>query len=192
MLTAKDVREVVFPRSMGNYRKDEVDDFLDLCADTIEELSNQNDENQRKMQVLAETIMDYRNQEDSIRSALISAQRMSESVISDARKQADDILEAARAEAATMHDKALADTAAEQEELKRVKQEVADFKAKLMSIYREHLTLIGVLESSSEPAPTPSAAPAVSVEPEESVAEKKSMPDPYDMPDFSSFELNED
>ena len=91
-----------------------------------------------------------------------------------------------------MHDKALADTAAEQEELKRVKQEVADFKAKLMSIYREHLTLIGVLESSSEPAPTPSAAPAVSVEPEESVAEKKSMPDPYDMPDFSSFELNED
>ena len=44
------------------------------------------------MQVLAETIMDYRNQEDSIRSALISAQRMSESVISDARKQADDIL----------------------------------------------------------------------------------------------------
>ena len=192
LLTAKDVREVVFPRSMGNYRKDEVDDFLDLCADTIEELSNQNDENQRKMQVLAETIMDYRNQEDSIRSALISAQRMSESVISDARKQADDILEAARAEAATMHDKALADTAAEQEELKRVKQEVADFKAKLMSIYREHLTLIGVLESSSEPAPTPSAAPAVSVEPEESVAEKKSMPDPYDMPDFSSFELNED
>ena len=70
MLTAREVREVIFPRSMGNYRKDEVDDFLDRCADTIEELTNQNDENGRKMQVLAETIMDYRNQEDSIRSAL--------------------------------------------------------------------------------------------------------------------------
>ena len=124
MLTAREVREVIFPRSMGNYRKDEVDDFLARCADTIEELTNQNDENGRKMQVLAETIMDYRNQEDSIRSALISAQRMSESVISDARKQADDILEAARAEAAAMHDKALEETAAEL--VRDIDQYVAD------------------------------------------------------------------
>ena len=192
MLTAREVREVIFPRSMGNYRKDEVDDFLDRCADTIEELTNQNDENGRKMQVLAETIMDYRNQEDSIRSALISAQRMSESVISDARKQADDILEAARAEAAAMHDKALEQTAAEQEELQRVKQEVADFKAKLLSIYREHLTLIGVLEGAHptmETEPAEEAAPAEMAQP---VSVKTKKADHYDMPDFSGFELKED
>ena len=146
MLTAKDIREVKFNRSMGGYKTIEVDEFLDRCADVVEELTNQNDENSRKMQVLAETIVDYRNQEDSIRSALISAQRMSESVIADARKQADDILAAARAEAANMHDRAIKDTEAELKELNRVKQEVADFKSKLLSIYREHLTMINVLE----------------------------------------------
>ena len=192
MLTAREVREVIFPRSMGNYRKDEVDDFLDRCADTIEELTNQNDENGRKMQVLAETIMDYRNQEDSIRSALISAQRMSESVISDARKQADDILEAARAEAAAMHDKALEDTAAEQEELQRVKQEVADFKAKLLSIYREHRTLIGVLEGAHPTIETAQAEEAAPAEPKPVPAAKTEQSDYHDMPDFSSFELKED
>lgn len=194
MLTAKEIREVKFNRSMGGYKTAEVDEFLDRCADVVEELTTVNAENSRKMQVLAETIVDYRNQEDSIRSALISAQRMSESVISDARKQADDILEAARNEAAKMQEQALADTAAEQEELRRVKQEVADFKAKLLSTYREHLTLIGILEDS---APVESAKP---VEPlneplaEEDVTlieEIEEAPGIYDVPDFSALEIKD-
>ena len=195
MLTAKEIREVKFNRSMGGYKTTEVDEFLDRCADVVEELTSINDENGRKMQVLAETIVDYRNQEDSIRSALISAQRMSESVISDARKQADDSLEAARAEAAKMHDQALADTAIEQEELRRVKQEVADFKAKLLSIYREHLTLIGVLEddtrAESEEAPAEGevAEVAVDVVPDASLVEEDLVAP--DIPDFSALELKD-
>ena len=195
MLTAKEIREVKFNRSMGGYKTSEVDEFLDRCADVVEELTSINDENGRKMQVLAETIVDYRNQEDSIRSALISAQRMSESVISDARKQADDILEAARAEAAKMHDQALADTAAEQEELRRVKQEVADFKAKLLSTYREHLTLIGILEDSQPEEDTVVAEdPVVEeevVEPVPAVISTDKEFDELDMPDFSAFELKD-
>ena len=190
MLTAKEVREVIFPRSMGNYRKDEVDDFLDRCADTIEELSKQNEENSRKMQVLAQTVMDYRNQEDSIRSALISAQRMSESVISDAHKQADDIIEAARTEAESMRETALAATVAEQNELKRVKQEVADFKAKLMSIYREHLTLIGVLEAEAAEEVAEVEAPVT--EPQQPSEPVFAVADHHDMPDFSELELKEE
>lgn len=195
MLTAKEIREVKFNRSMGGYKTTEVDEFLDRCADVVEELTSINDENGRKMQVLAETIVDYRNQEDSIRSALISAQRMSESVISDARKQADDILEAARAEAAKMHDQALADTAIEQEELRRVKQEVADFKAKLLSIYREHLTLIGVLEddtraeSEEAPAEEEVAEVAVDVVPDAFLVEEDLVAP--DIPDFSALELKD-
>ena len=203
MLTAKDIREVKFSRSMGGYKTMEVDEFLDRCADVVEELSKQNDENARKMQVLAETIVDYRNQEDSIRSALISAQRMSESVIADARKQADDILAAARAEAASMHDQAMKDTDAELRELNRVKQEVADFKAKLLSIYREHLTLINVLEGSQPEEPTvekPRAKynpPVISQDP---VAEPSDLVNvdnedavpPHNVPNFSGLELKDE
>lgn len=201
MLTAKDIREVKFNRSMGGYKTNEVDEFLDRCADVVEELTAHSEENERKMQVLAETIVDYRNQEDSIRSALISAQRMSESVIADARKQANDILEAAKAEASAMHDQALMDTAAEQEELRRVRQEVADFKAKLMSIYREHLTLIGVLEDAADekPAaaeemktPTPKASGDPVNESVSFIYEDNQKVSPHDMPDFSAFELNEE
>jgi len=203
MLTAKDIREVKFNRSMGGYKTIEVDEFLDRCADVVDELTKQNEENTRKMQVLAETIVDYRNQEDSIRSALISAQRMSESVIADARKQADDILAAAKVEANNMHNQALVDTEAELKELSRVKQEVADFKAKLLSIYREHLTLINILEG-GQPEDAPSNKPknkynppvvgqGTDTEPVDlvSVDNESDIPT-HSVPDFSSFELKDD
>ena len=196
MLSAKDIREIKFSRSMGGYKTAEVDEFLDRCADTVEELATQNEENTKKMQVLAETVMDYRNQEDSIRSALISAQRMSETVISDARNQANDIVEAARSEAATIHETAQAEIVAEREELNRIKREVAEFKAKLLSIYREHLTLINILDDNdvADEAPVETEAEEETevveiVAPKEEAVTVVEQPVPYDMPDFSSLEL---
>lgn len=191
MITAKEIREVKFNRSLGGYKTAEVDEFLDRCADAVEEFTKINDENERKMQVLAETVVDYRNQEDSIRSALISAQRMSESVISEARKQAEDIREAARVEAESMHEKAVTETAAELAELRRIKQEVADFKAKLLSTYREHLTLIGILDGGSPeenaPAVTENEEASMTVEPIEEVPTEREIP--HNIPDFSALEL---
>lgn len=195
MITAKEIREVKFNRSLGGYKTVEVDAFLDRCADAVEELTKLLNENERKMQVLAETVMDYRNQEDSIRSALISAQRMSESVISEARKQADDIRDAARADAEAMHEQAVADTAAEQEALRQIRQEVADFKAKLLATYREHLTLIGILEGSSsdnvavEPTEEVEESTPFEVEPEPMVNIPVTRTVSHDMPDFSALEL---
>ena len=191
MISAKDIREIKFTRSLGGYKTTEVDDFLDRCADAVEELTRINDENERKLQVLAETVMDYRNQEDSIRSALISAQRMSESVISEARKQAEDIREAARNEADTMRDQAVADTAAELEELRRIRQEVADFKARLLATYREHLTLIGILEGGASEEHT-DEAPAEDETADEAPVAAPAHAKPHDLPDFSSLEIDED
>ena len=193
MISAKDIREVKFTRSLGGYKTTEVDDFLDSCADAVEELVRINDENERKLQVLAETVMDYRNQEDSIRSALISAQRMSESVISDARKQAEDIRAAAQAEADSMRDQAVADTAAELEELRRIRQEVADFKARLLATYREHLTIIGVLDGGDSGNTESAQEEPVDDEPaEEPVSAPVSHAKPHDLPDFSGLEIDEE
>ena len=192
MISAKDIREIKFTRSLGGYKTTEVDDFLDRCADAVEELTRINDENERKMQVLAETVMDYRNQEDSIRSALISAQRMSESVISEARKQAEDIREAARNEADTMRDQAVADTAAELEELRRIRQEVADFKARLLATYREHLTLIGILEGGASDEPSDETPTADDESADEAPTAAPAHATPHDLPDFSSLEIDEE
>ncbi|MBR4894432.1 MAG: DivIVA domain-containing protein [Kiritimatiellae bacterium] len=189
MITAREIREIKFSRTLGGYKTSEVDDFLDRCADAVEELLRINAENERKLQVLADTVVDYRNQEDSIRSALISAQRMSESVISDARKQADDIRAAAQAEADAMHETAVKETAAELEELRRIRQEVADFKAKLLAIYREHLTLIGILDGGDTDENEPDQDNSdCDVEPSVPSAGHSK---PHDLPDFSGLTFDE-
>ena len=156
MITADNIRDVRFTKTMGGYKVAEVDAFLDQCAATVDEMTKEAEENSRKMQVLAETIVDYRNQEDSIRTALLSAQRMSETVIKEAQENADKIVAEAEEKAAALvaeaeekaknvDEEAKKSIKQELDELARIQKEVAAFRARLLSTYREHLTLIGVL-----------------------------------------------
>ena len=173
MVTAKEIREVRFSRGMRGYDTTEVDAFLDQCTAAVETLTAEKEESTRKMQVLAETIMDYRKQEDSIRSAVLNAQRMSDQVVADARReaeqtiadakaQAEQILAEAKAQADIMRSDTQRSIVEEREELVNVKREVAAFKDRLMSMYREHLRQIGVLpdeDPDETPAPEPKTAP---------------------------------
>ncbi len=167
MVSAQDIRDVRFNRSIGGYKTDEVDAFLEVCADTVEQLTKTNEENSRKMQVLAESVVEYRKQEDSIRNALLHAQRASDEMMTETRQKADEVLAAANAEAEQTRAALQAEKAEQREriqkeadekvasvkkevedaksELARLQQEVAAFKSKLLGIYHEHLTLIGVL-----------------------------------------------
>ncbi len=198
MVSAQEIRDVKFGKSFGGYKTDEVDIFLDECANTVDALCRENEENARKMQVLAETVVDYRNQEDSIRSALINAQRMSESVVAEAQQKASEIIAQANDDAAKALDRANADIAAERAELERIRSEVAAFKTRLLSLYREHLTLIGVLEDeprddaqedASEQLPTP----VVDEPPVQPVEDSLVMGVDHEPKiDLSAFELQED
>lgn len=199
MVTAQDIRDVKFGKSLGGYKIDEVDKFLDECAATVDALSSENAENVRKMQVLAETVVDYRNQEDSIRSALLNAQRMSDTVIAEAQTKADAIIARANEDADCALDKANAEIAAEKAELERIRSEVAAFKTRLLSLYREHLTLIGVLEDESQGENVSEVAKedeaAADEEPVVAApAEQAFVTDVVDEPkiDISAFELKED
>lgn len=198
MVSAQEIRDIKFGKSFGGYKTDEVDTFLDECADTVEALCRENEENVRKMQVLAETVVEYRNQEDSIRSALINAQRMSESVVAEAQQKAAEIIAQAHDDAEKALERANADIATEKAELERVRSEVASFKSRLLSLYREHLTLIGVLEDESPDdeqvnASAEAQAPVATESPAQPVEETLVMGvEEEPKIDLSSFELQED
>lgn len=203
MITAQDIQNVVFSKTMGGYKTAEVDAFLDKCAATVQELTETGEENTRKMQVLAETVMDYRNQEDSIRTALISAQRMAETVQAEAKEKADAILAEAKEKAEAMMAEAGADAdnarelvnqaiATEREELNRVRQEVFAFKTRLMGVYREHLTLIGVLEDEATATEPVEEQPQEKPAAQETVVESVVLPEKAVELDFSELELDDE
>jgi len=113
MLTATDIRNAAFSRSTRGYKIAEVDEFLEQVIDTVEQLHKENAELVHKLEVLAERIQEYRNEEDSIRSALLTAQKSAdkimkeaneekERVLSEARQQADDSLRLSQEKAMTI------------------------------------------------------------------------------------------
>ena len=171
LLTAQDIKSVQFTKTFGGYKTNEVDDFLDRCVEAVDTLTRINAENEHKMQVLGQSIVEYREQEDSIRHALLNAQRMSDTILEEAREKAAQMLADAESEASRIHEKAEGEIQVERDELKRVQNEVASFKARLLSIYREHLTLIGVLTAPAEPDQNRETATAESTEPQAPVTD---------------------
>ena len=88
MITSEDVRRVTFEKSMRGYRCDDVDDYLKQVAESMETLSAQNDDLQKKLVVLAQRIDQYRAEEDTLRTTMINAQRLGENVIREAKQKA--------------------------------------------------------------------------------------------------------
>lgn len=150
MLTANEIRNVTFNRSMGGYKTAEVDAFLDQCADTVAALTSAKAELEKKLEVLADKLVEYRNEEDSIRTALLSAQRLGDTVVREANHKAGLILEDANIKAEKIVDTAQKNIVGAQQEFERIRREITAFKARMLSIYREHLALIDVLPEEPE------------------------------------------
>ena len=89
MLTAVEMRNAEFYRSARGYKVEEVDEFIERAAQTVETLQRENSDLMRKLEVLADKIEEYRKDEDSIRSALLTAQRMGDQIVRDAKENAE-------------------------------------------------------------------------------------------------------
>ena len=99
MITSEDVRRVMFDKCMRGYRCEDVDDYLKQVAESMDALSAQNDELQKKLLVLAQRIDQYRAEEDTLRTTMINAQRLGENVIREAKQKAAEILREANIKA---------------------------------------------------------------------------------------------
>ncbi len=180
MLSVEDIRNAQFTKNLGGYKTNEVDDFLDQCEETVGTLLAEKADLTNKMNILADKVMEYRKDEDSLRTALLDAHKMAEQIEKGAREMADKILADAKAiadqltaEAQTANQRAKAEAVAgieaEKAELQRVKDEVATFKAHVLRMYREQVELIETLPGDApvvaSPAPASAQVPVTPVAP---------------------------
>ena len=89
MLTAQQIREIAFTKTLGGYKTNEVDLFIDEAAATVEALTAKQAEDHSKMEVLASKLMEYRSQEENIQNTMLNAQRSADSLIREAQQSAD-------------------------------------------------------------------------------------------------------
>ncbi len=211
MLSIKDINEVSFRKSnFSGYNSDDVDQFIDEVLETVTalakentdiksrtadsssrvaELTAKNTELQEKLSVLAAKIESYREDEDGIKEALLSAQRLgnasireakakAENIVAEANAKAETIMAEARVKSKTMLDTYQSQIDSKKLELENMQREVTTFRSSLYEMYREHIAIIEKIPEYDVPEkPTakkeePVAAAPV-VEKAEPIAEKE-------------------
>ena len=138
MLTAQQIREITFNKlKLGGYKTNEVDQFIDEVAATVEAMTAKQAEDHAKMEVLASKLLEYRTQEESIQNTMLNAQRSADSVLREAQQSADLTLQDAeikKSQAMEELEKTVADKKAEFEKMSAeldatYSQKSADFHA---------------------------------------------------------------
>lgn len=128
MLNAQEILEKKFEKSAFGYRSDEVDDYLQELSAAFDKLQNEKIQMERKLEVLAEKIEEYRADEDNMRAAILDARKLGSSIVKDAQRQADEIIADANAQSAKVIDSIQTRAEREKMNLSHLQKEVALLK----------------------------------------------------------------
>ncbi len=88
-LTPADIHRRIFSESFKGYNKQEVDDFIDKIARDYEELYRENANLRTKVSELEKRIKEYVEMEQTLKKALIQAQKSREEAMKDAKLKAE-------------------------------------------------------------------------------------------------------
>lgn len=141
-MEASTIRDKKFLEVMRGYKKEDVDEFLSEVASEFSKLRKANEELEKKLEVLADKIREYREDEDALKEALLGAQKQGRMVVDEAKEKAanivmdaqnksDEMIKAAEdvvAQKKEEGEKAIADALAEK---KRIEEEAAKKAADL-------------------------------------------------------------
>ena len=151
-ITPLDIQQQQFKLTFRGFDIHEVDAFLNLAAGELEELIRENNRLKEELKKREQDLGVFRDQEDNIKSALISIQSISENVKLNARKEAELII----AEAKLQAKKIIGDAQAELDKFTRqcaeLRSQRMQLVASIRSIIQSHLNLLEVEESQEEPA----------------------------------------
>ena len=157
MLTPQEVSNRAFSKAvMGGYNMAMVDEFLDELTDDYTALYKENAALKAKMKILVDKVEEYRSTEDSMRAALLTAQKMATTMVSEAEQQKNAILADAQAEARRKIGALQDEIAQEERRLNAAKAATADFAEQVRSIYERGMKFLEELpELEQEPVHVP-------------------------------------
>lgn len=120
----------------------EVDEHIEFIIEKYTELYRENDELERKLRVTLAKLEAIKKDEESIRSALINAQRASSTIINEANERAEVVMRATKTNCDKIISDFRADIRDERDRLLKLRTIVAKFKTDLFNIYNTHIEYI--------------------------------------------------
>ena len=113
MLTPDRIREKTFQTTgRGSYRAEDVDRFLSEVAASYEQMFKENTDLIKKISILAKKVEEYRADEDSLKMALLKAQKLADKIVAEAKETAANEVASIKAETDKLRADAASDAAA--------------------------------------------------------------------------------
>ncbi|MBR3861971.1 MAG: DivIVA domain-containing protein [Oscillospiraceae bacterium] len=186
MIKAQDIRGITFEKAVfGGYDMASVDSFMEDLANDLGLLQKENAVLRAKMKVLVDKVDEYRSNEDALRTALLTAQKMGLSIEREAREKADALLAEAQAEAGRITGEAQAQVELEHTRLDESRKASVQFLDSMDLLCRRQLEFLRKVEdldfvksirretaAAAEPEEAPAEQPAP-VEAEAPAAEEE-------------------
>ena len=143
MLTIDEIREVSFRRAGKNgYNAADVDEFIDDVTDTVEQLIAEKNDCMRKMDILANKIEQYREDEETVRNALLTSQKLSDTKIKEAQDKADYLIKSAEKKSRAILTEAEMATEREKDKFEALHAETAKLRSEIIALYKKHLAMV--------------------------------------------------
>ena len=151
MLTIDEIREISFRRAGKNgYNAADVDEFIDEVIVTVEQLTAEKNDVIRKMDILAKKIEQYREDEETVRNALITSQKMSDNAIKEANNKASYIIKSAEKKSRSILTEAEMATEREKDKFEALHSETAKLRKEIIALYKKHLAVVEELPTEED------------------------------------------
>ncbi|MBI3578829.1 MAG: DivIVA domain-containing protein [Ignavibacteriales bacterium] len=145
-ITPLEIKRQQFKKVMRGYDPVEVDTFLDMLSNEMEEALTKNKELRDKLIEIETQLKDYKNMEKTLQQTLLQAQETSGKEIENSKKEADLIVQEAELKASQIVDKARMDFSRMKEEISNLKSRKESILSRLKVLLSSEVDLIRALE----------------------------------------------
>lgn len=147
MFTPQEVQEKTFIKAVfGGYDMQSVDEFLEPLIEDYVTLYKENSVLKSKMKVLVTKLEEYRAQEESMKKAILAAQKTSDDMIAETEKRCARMLSDAEGTARTKTASVQHEIDAAQERIDTARRVALDFIAQIEQQVSSHLSTLDSLK----------------------------------------------
>ena len=148
-MNPNEISEKKFEKSkVFGYRTTDVDEFKEQIYKDYEILYRQKNELEKKVDFLAEKLMEYREQENKLTDVLLEARKVSDNVVKKAQEKAEAVLLEAQQKANVIKMNLKREVDKQKLVLQQLQKETKDFKNKILLLYKSQVDLIATLPAS--------------------------------------------
>ncbi len=92
MLNSADIKNITFSKSMGGFKPEEVDIFLDRVEADYIQFEQMMKQYQSRVEDLETQIENYKSSQNSIQNVLLSAQKLADQIVNEAKEKSEEII----------------------------------------------------------------------------------------------------